>query len=49
MGAERKEDGERVGSREIEYEGMQPMPPSLSGRARRRGLDSVSMMKRPEG
>ena len=49
VGSARKEEGEIVGSREIEYEGMQPMPPSEVGRAKRRVLERELRMKSPEG
>ena len=49
VGSARKGAGESKGSREMEYEGMQPMPPSEVGRAKRRGLVRDSRMKSPEG
>ena len=49
VGSAIKGAGERKGSREMEYEGMQPMPPSEVGRAKRRGLVRDSRMKSPEG
>ena len=49
MGVDRKEEGEIVGSREMEYEGMHPMPPSEIGRAKRRVLERDLRMKSPEG
>ena len=49
VGSARKEEGEIMGSREIEYEGMQPMPPSVVGRAKRRVLERELRMKSPEG
>jgi len=49
VGVDRKEVGEIVGSREMEYEGMHPMPPSEIGRAKRRVFDRDLRMKSPEG
>ena len=45
MGVERKEEGEIVGSREMVYEGMHPMPPSEIGRAKRRVFERDLRMK----
>jgi len=49
VGVERKEEGEIVGSWEMVYEGMHPMPPSEIGRAKRRVFDRDLRMKSPEG
>ena len=49
VGVKRKEEGEIVGSREMVYEGMHPMPPSEIGRAKRRVFERDLRMKSPEG